>query len=89
MDVFDRLWLRENQQVVVAAQVAVKILETFAAERRFVELQSLDHGAHRAVEHEDAFAGKRAELIGGRRCLHGHKIRRLSAHRSGECRAGG
>jgi hypothetical protein len=58
VDVLDRLGLREDQQVVVAPNVAMEILEAFAAESGLVELQALDHGAHGAVEHEDAFAGR-------------------------------
>ncbi len=64
VNILDGLRLGQDQQVVIAAQVAVKVLEAFAAERRFVELQSLNHRAHRAIEHEDAFACERAETVG-------------------------
>ncbi len=56
MDVLDRLRLRQDQEVVVAAQIAVKILVALAAKRRLVIFQRLDHGAHGAVEHQDALA---------------------------------
>ncbi len=32
----------------------MEILETFAAKRRFVVFEALNHGAHGAVEHQDA-----------------------------------
>ena len=68
VDVLDRLRLGQDQQVVVALDVAVKVLEARAAECRLVEFQPLDHCAHRAVEHENLFAGERAEFIGDGRC---------------------
>ncbi len=61
VDVLDRLRLGQDQQVVVAPEVAVKILETFAAERGLVIFEALDHGAHGAVEHQDALAGCREQ----------------------------
>lgn len=54
----------KNQKIVVAFDVPMEILEALAAERGFVELQALDHGAHGAVEHEDALACEIAELVG-------------------------
>ena len=57
VDVLDRLRLGQDQQVVVAADVAVEIRKARAAERGLVILQGLDHRAHGAVEHQDAFAG--------------------------------
>ncbi len=51
--------LGQDQEVVVALDVAVEILEALAAEGGFVELQALDHRAHGAVEHQDALAGGR------------------------------
>ncbi len=44
----------EIEQVVVAAHVAVPVLEPLAAIAGFVQLVALDHGAHGAVENEDA-----------------------------------
>ena len=46
--------LRQRQQVVVAFQVARPVAETLATELRFVQALTLDHGAHGAVEHQDA-----------------------------------
>jgi hypothetical protein len=39
------------------------VLETRAAEIFFGELSLLDHRAHRAVEHDDAFAQERSERM--------------------------
>ena len=89
VDVLDRLRLGENQKVVVAAQVAMEILETFAAERGFVIFQRLDHGAHGAVEHQDALARQRQQVGSFRGNRHSHRIMRLSARHWGECRADG
>ena len=57
VDVLDRLRLGQDQQIVVAADVAMEIRKARAAKRGLVILQALDHGAHGAVEHQDAFAG--------------------------------
>ncbi len=46
----------EIEQVVVAAHLAVPGVEASAAIAFLVELERLDHGAHGAVEHQDAFA---------------------------------
>ena len=89
MDIFDRPRLGEDEKIVVAFDVAMEVLKALAAEGRFVELKPLDHGAHRAVEHEDFLAGKRAELFGDRRCFFRHGITRLSAHRWDEFPEGG
>lgn len=65
MDVLDGFRLGEDQEVVVAAQVAVKILEPLAAKGRFIELQRLDHRPHGAIEHQDTLAREIAEFCGG------------------------
>ena len=54
VDFADNLRLRERQQVVVALQIVRKILEPFAPVVFFRQVVTLDHGSHRAVEHEDA-----------------------------------
>ena len=89
VDILDRLRLGQDQQVVVAAQVAMEILETLAAKRGLVIFQRLDHGAHGAVEHQDALARQRQQFGSLRRNRHGHRIKRLSARHWGECRADG
>ena len=67
MDVLNGLRLGEDQQVVVAAHVTVKILEPLTTERRFIELKPLDHRAHCAVEHENALPGEGATYSGSLR----------------------
>ncbi len=59
VDVADRGRLREDQEIVVAFHVAVPVREARAAITGFVQPQRLDHGAHGAVEHQDAL-GRRA-----------------------------
>ena len=83
VDVLDRLRLGQDQQIVVAADVAMEIRETLAAKRGLVILQALDHGAHGAVEHQDAFAGGREQGGSLGRNRHGHRIRRLSVRHCG------
>jgi len=50
----DERGLREREQVVVAAQVASPAAEALAAELLFRQALSLDHGAHGAIEDQDA-----------------------------------
>ena len=61
VNVADHVRLRQDQEIVVAAQVARPIGEALAAEPRLVELEILDLGAHRAVEHENALAREIAQ----------------------------
>src|SRR5207245_2321790 len=61
VDILDRLLLGEDQQVIVAADVAVKIPKALATEGSLVICEGLDHGAHGAVEHQNAFAGGRQQ----------------------------
>ena len=89
VDVLDRLRLRQDQQVVVAPDVAMEIRKSLAAERGLVELQALDHGSHGAVEHQDAFAGSREQGGSFRGHGHGHRIRRLSVRHWDGCPANG
>ena len=67
MNVADRLGLREDEDVVVALEVVAVVGEHRSAKARFIELQVLDHRAHRAVEHEDALCGGGGK--GARGCL--------------------
>ena len=73
VDVLDDLRLGEVQQVVVALQVAGPVLEALAAKSRFVQMVALDHGAHGAIEDDDAFAQEAFECL---RCV------QISAHKS-------
>ncbi len=63
MDRLDRVWLCQHQQIVVAAQVARPIGETFATEVRLAEFMRLDHRAHGAVEHKNALCGGGTKFI--------------------------
>ncbi len=55
VNVLDDLRLGQRQQVVVALEVARPVAEPFAAVAGLVELVALDHGAHGAVQDQDAF----------------------------------
>ncbi len=85
VDVLDRLRLRQDQKVVVAADIAMKIRETRAAKRGFVILQALDHGAHGAVEHQDALAGGGEQGGSLGRNLGSHRIKRPSVRHWDGC----
>ena len=54
MNVAHRLRPAQIEQIVVAAHLAVPGVEARAAIALLVELERLDHGAHGAVEHQDA-----------------------------------
>ena len=56
MNVANGLGLGEIEKIVITPQVAFRVLEQSATKARFIEAQVLDHGAHGAVEHEDALA---------------------------------
>ena len=51
------------EQIVVAAHLAVPGVETRAAIAFLVELERLDHGAHGAVEHQNALSERRLERL--------------------------
>src|SRR3954467_2233458 len=74
MDVADRIRPREIQEIVVAAHLAVPGVEARAAEFLLLQLQRLDHGAHGAIEHQDALRRELAEpgLDGGDVDWHAH-----------------
>ena len=50
----DQLWLRECEQVVVPAQITRPVCKSCTAIGRLVETFALDHGAHRAIEQQNA-----------------------------------
>ena len=56
MDVPHRVRLGQDQQVVVALQVLLPVLEARAAEILFRKGAALDLRPHRAIEHENAIA---------------------------------
>ena len=51
----DNLWLAEHQQVVVTFQIAGPVGEAVAAKVVFTQTIALDHGAHTAIQHQNAF----------------------------------
>jgi hypothetical protein len=56
MDGLNNLGLREAEQVVVPLEVLRRILKPLPAESSLVQRVGLDHGAHRAVENDNALA---------------------------------
>ena len=85
-----RVGLRQDQDVIVAAQVARPIGEALPAIAGLVELEPLDLGAHGAVEHQDRLRGAAAQLgldrgrLGRFHC--GHINPRSNRARSRPCR---
>ena len=65
MDVAHRLRPAQVEQVVVAAHLAVPGVEARAAIALLVQLERLDHGAHGAVEHQDALPHQIEERSSG------------------------
>ncbi len=63
MDGLDDLGLREAEQVVVALQVLRRILKPVPAKGGLVQCVGLDHGAHRAVENDNALAQQVLKLL--------------------------
>ena len=63
MNRLDRMRLRQHEQIVIAAQIAWPVGETFAAEIRFAEFMRLDHRAHGTVEHENALSGGGTKFV--------------------------
>ena len=55
--------LRENEEIVVAAHLPVPGIKPRAAKTLLVEAERLDHGAHGAVEHEDALGCELAQCL--------------------------
>ncbi len=54
MDLGDDLGLGQDQEVVVALEIARMIFEAIATIARLIELIALNHGAHGTIENEDA-----------------------------------
>ena len=76
VDVADDGRLRDDQEVVVALELAGVVLEAVAAVVLFLQLELLDHGAHRAVEVDDALAQEGLKALAGRvqrESLAGHR----------------
>jgi len=76
VDVPDDGRLGDDEQVVVALELPGVILEAFAAVVLLLQLELLDHGAHRAVEVDDALAQEGLKALAGRvqgESLTGHR----------------
>jgi hypothetical protein len=67
VDIPNDVRLCERQQVIVALQRLGPVPETRAPISLFVEAVRLDHGTHRAVEHEDPLRQKVAKRHGQER----------------------
>ena len=65
VDAGDQLGLGQAEQVAAAAQVHGVAGKTLAAEIRLLQVVGLDHGAHGAVEEQDAFGEQGAQLLSG------------------------
>jgi hypothetical protein len=63
VNLLHRVGSREVQDVDVSAEVAPVLAEALAAELLLGELEGLDRGAHRSVEHEDAFGEELLQSI--------------------------
>src|SRR4051812_33166961 len=72
MDSADGVRLGEDEQVVVAAHLAVPGVEARTAVAALVELELLNHGAHGAVEHQDALGRELAQFFFCCRNCHCH-----------------
>ncbi len=57
VDALDRFRAREREQLVVALQQDLVVLHAFRMEVLLLQPEALDHGAHGAVEDEDALGG--------------------------------
>src|SRR5262245_5155255 len=64
----------EVQKIIVAAHLAVPGVEARAAIAFLVELESLDHCAHSAVEHEDPLAQQIQKCSSGTGLGRAHKM---------------
>ena len=78
MDIAEQGRLGQVEEIVVALNVPVEILESVAPECGFVQLLVLDHGAHATIEDDDAFLEGLMKLfqagstIGHREFFRGH-----------------
>ena len=62
VNVADRVRAAQVEQIVVAAHLAVPRVEARAAIAFLAQAERLDHGAHGAVEHEDALRRQRTQF---------------------------
>lgn len=53
----------ETEQIIVAFQVVFVVKEAGASEIRFLQLVSLDHGAHATIKHHDSLPQHSLQLL--------------------------
>ena len=82
VDLADDVGPHQRQQLVVALEVLVMVLEAIAAEVGLGQLVALDHGAHRAVQDQDALAQPAREF--GAAGIGGQGIGQLGIGHDGE-----
>lgn len=58
MDIGDRVWSGDAQDVAEANKILVVAGESLASNVRLFELETLDHRPHRTVEDVDTFSDK-------------------------------
>jgi hypothetical protein len=73
MNVANRVALREHEHVDAILEIAVMVGESFTAEATLVELQGVNHGAHRPVEHQDSALERGAKELGSASIRRGHQ----------------
>ncbi|GBL43761.1 methionine synthase [Verrucomicrobiota bacterium] len=66
VDIADDRRLGDDEQVVIALELARVVGEARTPVVGFLQLQLLDHGAHRAVEENDTLAEEGLEALPGR-----------------------
>src|SRR5579863_1299449 len=81
VDAGDDLGSREREKVVVAAQVTAMPGEALAPEVALLQALPLDHGAHGAIQHDDALPQHVLEALDARTAR--AFIRRLDRERRG------
>ena len=61
VDLLDRAWPAEAEQIIVAAQGKGVVCKAGTAESVFIKLQVLDHGAHGAIDQQDTSLQQRLQ----------------------------
>ena len=85
MNLLDDRRLGQHQQIIIAFEIAWPILETHAPEVFLLQVIALDHGAHRAIQNQDA-VGEQSGQFGG--AINSHRWDLENGHFSSERGAG-
>jgi len=64
VDFFNNFRPGQVEQVIQAKQILVPVFEPLPAEGGLIQLMSLDHGAHGAIEDHDPLPQQRLKLFG-------------------------